>query len=93
MYVQFLQTSEVWAEFTIDPSVPSLNSSFTALQPVDTTFLQSYFCQQRNLKSGITLLIAVVAADYAFIVGAYSLVIWGAGLFQKKQNDGNSPIC
>lgn len=53
---------------------------FTPLQPVDTVFLQSYSCEQRRLKTGISLLISVVVADYALIVGGYSLVMFIAGM-------------
>jgi hypothetical protein len=67
-----------------------LNSEFTTpLQPSDTTFLQSYSCQKRVLKSGVSLLISVIAADYAFIAGAYSLIIWVAAAIQKRQKSGN----
>ena len=57
--------------------------------PSDTMFLQSYSCQQRVLKSPVNFLISVIAADYALIVGAYSLTIWVAGSIQKRQKNGN----
>lgn len=62
---------------------------FTPLQPVDTVFLQSYSCEQRRLKTGISLLISVVVADYALIVGGYSLVMFIAGVIQKRRRDGD----
>jgi len=63
-------------------------STFTPLQPRNITFLQSYACQQRQLKSRVNLLISVLVADYAFIVGGYSLVVWIAGALQKRQKYG-----
>jgi hypothetical protein len=40
------------------------------------------------LKSPVSFLISVITADYAFIMGAYSLAIWVAGTIQKRQENG-----
>ena len=61
---------------------------FTPLQPVDTMFQLSYSCEQLRLKSGVSLLISIIAADYAFIVGGYSLLMCLAGNLQKRKEEG-----
>lgn len=65
-------------------------SSFTPLQPIDTMVLQSYSCLQRQLKGGVSLLLALITADYPFIVGGLSLVLWVSAVFwQKRKKDAN----
>jgi hypothetical protein len=71
----------------------TVNSSFSPLQPIDTMFLQSYSCQQRQLKSGVSLVLALIVADYPFIVGGFSLVIWVATFWQKRPNNGSYTLC
>ena len=68
-----------------------LNSSFRPFQPDDTTFLQTYSCQQRQSKSGLSLFLALIIADYPFIVGGFSLVIWLAATFWQKRQKGYHP--
>jgi len=74
----------------------NLNSTLDDYHPlnaVDTRFMQSYACQQRQLKPGLNLIISVIAADYAFLVGGYSLIIFVAGIIQKRspsRKDGTS---
>ena len=54
------------------------------------TFIKSYSCTQRQLKSAINFIISVIVADYAFIVGGYTLAILIAGRVQKyRRQDGN----
>jgi len=67
---------------------PFDETPFAPLQTVDTNFLQNYNCQKRQLKSPLSLIISVIAADYAFIVGGYSLIIWIAGTIQKRRVNG-----
>jgi hypothetical protein len=73
-------------------SVEELKSSFSPLQPVDTMIVQNYACQQRQLKGGVSLLTSVIIADYPFIVGGFTLVIWMASAFQKRQKEGNASV-
>src|SRR6202035_5570431 len=57
--------------------VPSFEpvSSQNYLQARDTTFLRSYSCVERHVKPVISLLISVIVADYALIMGAYRFAI------------------
>ena len=90
-YLRNLESDSFYIQLTnaSSPVIPS--TTFTPLQPVNTTFRQTYSCQQRQLKSGANFLISVIAADYAFIVGGYSLIIWIAGAIQKRRKDGSKP--
>jgi hypothetical protein len=63
-------------------------TDFTPLNLSDIFILQNYSCEQRKLKSGLTLFVAVVAADYVFVGGGYSLVVFIASRFQKRRMDG-----
>ncbi len=60
------------------------------LQPTPTMFLQSYSCQQLQLKSPISLFIFVIISDYPFLVGGYSLFIWVASQLEKRQRDSKT---
>lgn len=61
-----------------------------SLQSTGTSFLRSYSCVQRQLKNWVSVIISVLVADYALIIGAYSLVVWCAGKWQKYNNpNGN----
>lgn len=56
----------------------------------ETTFVQNYLCTERRLKSPLSFLISVIAADYAFIMGGYSLIIFVAELVQKHRHINGS---
>jgi hypothetical protein len=47
-----------------------------------------YPCQERHLKSAGSLIVSVLTADYALIVGAYQAVLWVAVIFQKRRKHG-----
>lgn len=87
-----------YLEFVLEPYPTSdrvkWNSKldpFSAMQPNGRTgFFQSYTCQQRQLKSPVNLIIYVITADYAFLVGGFSLIVFVAGLIQKRRKDGIS---
>jgi hypothetical protein len=70
--------------------VPSFEpiSSQNYLQARDTTFLRSYSCVERHVKPVISLLISVIVADYALIMGAYTFAINVAGMIQKRRHYG-----
>jgi hypothetical protein len=89
---------DIYASYLENTILPLLNSPGQAIPPVTTgtpitlptmTFIQSYSCTRRQLKKGISFLIAVVVADYALIIGGYSLAILIAGTIQKyRRRDG-----
>jgi len=53
-----------------------------------TVLVQSYYCQQRQLKRPLNLLLTVLGADYALIVGGYTLVVLIASLIEKGRKEG-----
>ena len=53
-------------------------------------FFQNYYCQQRQLKAPINLLLNVAAADYALIAGAYNLIVLVASWIEKCRKEGSS---
>src|SRR5271155_992690 len=53
-------------------------------------FSQNYYCQQRQLKGPINLLLNVAAADYALIAGAYNLIVLVASWIEKRRKEGPS---
>ena len=77
------------------PSEPvyTVTNDTTVTLP-DMTFIKSYSCIERQVKSSIDFIISVIVADYVLIVGFYSLAILIAGSLQKYRHpDGNSPFC
>jgi hypothetical protein len=78
------------------PPVPLFSnlSAENSLQEQDSTFTLSYSCVQRTInKPALAFIVSVSVADYAFIMGAYNLVIIVAGGIQKrKRKDGTFPI-
>ena len=66
------------------PPVRALNST-TRLFAVPTPFALTYSCSQRILKGWLSLLISVLAADIALIIGAYNLFIFVVGYVQKRR--------
>jgi len=61
------------------------------LKPVDTAFLRSYSCAERRLKPALEAAVSILVADYALIIGGYTLVMFLAGIMQKhKFKDGSS---
>ena len=67
---------------------PVLLNDANRLTRTETTLLRSYTCTMRQLRSGLGLVIAVISADYALIVGAYSVVSFIAGWLQKRKDEG-----
>lgn len=58
----------------------------------EMTFIKSYSCTYRQMKSPIDFIISVVVADYALIIGGYTIAIFIAGSIQNyRRRDGNSP--
>ena len=64
-----------------------------SLQPFETTILRSYSCVERRLKGWVSVAISVLVADYAFIVGGYTVLVWLIGTWLKHiDKDGMSII-
>lgn len=68
--------------YTMDPSATI--GPENQLQSSMLPFLQTYTCSQRQLKGWLSLLVSVVAADVALILGAYNLFIFVATYLQKR---------
>ena len=47
-----------------------------ALQQQPMTFIRSYSCTRRQLKGWLSATISVIVADYTFIMGMYSFIVW-----------------
>jgi len=60
------------------------------LEPGEAVFVISYSCTLRQLKSPVSLIVTVIAADYALIVGGYSLVTWLAMFLEKRRENRDS---
>ena len=61
---------------------------YNCLKPKETLFLRTYSCLERRWKGALSGIISVFAADYALILGAYSLVIFFVGWLQKRKENG-----
>jgi hypothetical protein len=58
----------------------------TRFQPVQTTLVRSYTCSWRNRKSSLDLIVSVIVAEYALIMGAYTIVRVITGWLQKRKD-------
>jgi hypothetical protein len=56
----------------------------------DVTFVQSYSCVQRQLKTGLNFVVSVFVAGYAIINGSYGLVIWIVSRIKRRELEGAS---
>ena len=75
-------------QFDGPPPPPVLLNNETRFEPIQKTLLRSYICSQREKKEALSLIISVIAAEYALIVGAYKVVLIITGWRQKRKNDG-----
>lgn len=64
---------------------PPLNDT-NRLQQTGVLFLKSYSCVERQLKGWVSVIISVIAANYALISVPYTILIWTAGRFQKRRD-------
>jgi len=92
----------IYSSYLFDTIVPFLRSSDpnlvvpeflpvsqeNSLQPISQSILRSYSCVERQMKGWVSATISVLVADYAFIVGAYNLILWGAGWWMKNKKQG-----
>jgi hypothetical protein len=75
--------------------IPAFNSSsgLFPLQQDDSVVLsQSYYCQKRQPKGALNLFITVIAADYALIMGGYTLVVFIASWIEKRRQEGTKDL-
>src|SRR5271154_4499288 len=62
------------------------------LSPTEATFIQTYPCNVRVMKTPLSAIVSVVVADYAFIKGAYSLFIFAAAWYEKRKAHEGCPL-
>jgi hypothetical protein len=55
------------------------------LEPREMTFRRSYICNERRMKSPISATTSILIAEYAFLIGGYSLFIFVAAYYQKRK--------
>jgi hypothetical protein len=74
----------------LDPAlvVPTFNSLNNAnqLSAVDTEFIRSYSCLQRQWKGVLSAIISVLASDYALFFGPYYFYLWFFGWINKHRD-------
>lgn len=86
-YAQWLTGNELQIDI---PVFNQSNGTFPLKQNDSVVLYQNYYCQQRQLKGPMNLLLNVIAADYALIAGAYNFVILIASLIEKRRKQGTS---
>lgn len=62
------------------------------LEPRTSTMLKSYSCTERERKGLFSFIFSVLAADYGLIAGGYTIMIYIAGLKQKRKDKGKSTV-
>jgi hypothetical protein len=60
------------------------------LQLPPAIIFKSYSCVERRLRGPFSLIVSVLAANYALIGGAYQIFIFVAGWFQQRKDAGKS---
>src|SRR5438105_2636238 len=55
-----------------------------------TSLMRSYNCIERRLKPPFTAIFSIVVADYAFIMGGFSLFLFISSWYQKRTGRGKS---
>lgn len=75
--------------YGLNLSAPNSNFDMNnRIQPIPMTFIRSYSCTQTVIKQLGSLLISVLVADYALVIGAYQLAVFIGGWWEKtKSND------
>jgi hypothetical protein len=66
-----------------------IESNGLPLKPNETNFFISYSCNERQLKSPVSLIITVIAANYPLVIGGWSIVKWIALYLEKRRKNGN----
>lgn len=97
IYYSYLQTTilPILQYFQPDLVIPSLLpvSDGNQLLPVNTCFLRSYSCLQRQIKGWASATISVLVANYTLIIGPYSFIAFIAGWLQKRKDEGIISTC
>jgi hypothetical protein len=70
--------------YTLPPFLPINDQN--RLQAVLASFVTSYSCTQRQMKGWLNVVISVLVADYALVIGAYSFVIFVGGQSGRFKN-------
>jgi hypothetical protein len=76
--------------YTVPSFLPVNNEN--RLQAIPASFLASYSCTRRQTKGWLSLIISVLVADYALIVGVYRLVIF-IGEKSERFANRSEPLC
>jgi len=79
--VPLLNPSNGWSPNLFD----NLNAT-NVLNETDTTFVKSYQCVQRQIRSPLGVIVAVIVADHALIGIPFALVIWLATKNEKRRH-------
>ena len=81
-------TNSTLADIAFGEGAPVLLNNETRLKPIQTTLLRSYICYQRKVKKPLDLIVSVLVADYALIVGVYKFFVFITGWWQKRKDHG-----
>lgn len=73
-----------------DPSNPDIQwfddpTDENSLKPRNTTFIRSYSCVERHLRSWLERIISVIVADYALIGVPYAIIVFVAVEIEKRR--------
>lgn len=72
-----------WPQVTLPPFLPL--SERNQLQLAPGRIIRNYTCSERRMKGWVSVVISVLAADYALLGGAYHIFIYIASWFQKRR--------
>jgi hypothetical protein len=87
-YLEYLQSDQFPFNWAGENQFANLTKTLDEpLQPSDEMFLQSYSCQHLQVKTAISFVIAVISADYPFLIVGHLLVVWIASKLEKRQRD------
>lgn len=62
------------------------------LQPVETEFIRSYSCLQRQWRGVLSAIVSVIVADYALFFGPYHFYLWLCGWIVKRRDKVNGLV-
>jgi hypothetical protein len=74
-----------------EPDFDNLTNE-NCLKAIDVEFVRSYQCVEKRLKSPISLIVYLIAADYAMIGIPRAMVIWIAIWIQRRRQPDCTPI-
>ena len=92
-YLNYLQSGQFPFNWTGENPFANFSETLDQpLEPIDTTFLQSYTCQRLQLKTAISLLISIITSDYPFLVLEYTLVLLLASKLEKRRRESKTNL-